>query len=67
MAKNLFLDIGTSSVKALVAVDGQIKNLAYFPNKFGKLITVMSNSEKIQLTDDIRLNLKENGIKKQIW
>ena len=63
MAKILCLDIGTSLIKALVANDGLVKKAVYFPNRFGKLITVMSNSEKIQLTDDIRSNLAANGIK----
>lgn len=63
MAKRIYLDIGSSLVKVLVSSDGAVKNMSIFPNKFGKLITVMSNSEKIQLTDNIKLNLRENGIK----
>ncbi len=63
MAKVLTIDIGTSTIKALLAKDGVVKNVAYFPNKFGKLITVMSNSERIQLTDDIKNALSENGMK----
>ena len=64
MAKKLYLDIGTSLIKALViSSDGQIKNSAIFPNLYSKLLTVMSNSEKIQFTDDIRAKLKEAGIR----
>ncbi|OGD84005.1 hypothetical protein A2572_00555 [Candidatus Collierbacteria bacterium RIFOXYD1_FULL_40_9] len=62
MAKILSIDIGNSSIKALVVKDGVVKNVAFFPNRFGKLITVMSNSERIQLTDDIKSALRENGI-----
>ncbi len=62
MAKVLSIDIGTSSVKAVVVKDGVVKNVAYFPNKFAKLITVMSNSERIQFTDEIKVALRENGI-----
>lgn len=62
MAKTLGIDIGTSSIKALVLKDGVVKNVAYFPNRFSKLITVMSNSERIQFTDEIRTALKDNGI-----
>ncbi len=62
MAKTLSIDIGTSSVKALVVKDGLVKNVAYFPNKFGKLITTMSNSERIQFTDEIKNGLRENDI-----
>lgn len=63
MAKVLSIDIGTSSVKAVVVKDGVVKNMAYFPNKYAKLITVMSNSERIQFTDEIKNALRENGIK----
>lgn len=63
MPKILTIDIGTSTIKALVVKDGVVSNVAFFPNKFGKLITVMSNSERIQLTDDIKSALSENGIK----
>lgn len=66
MAKTLSIDIGTSSVKALVVKDGIVKNVAYFPNRFAKLITVMSNSERIQFTDEIRSALRENGINETV-
>lgn len=66
MAKILSIDIGASSVKALVVKDGIIKNVAYFPNRFGKLITVMSNSERIQFTDEMKAALRENGINETV-
>lgn len=66
MPKTLSIDIGTSSIKAIVVKDGVVKNVAFFPNRFAKLITVMSNSERIQFTDEIRSALKENGINESL-
>ncbi len=66
MSTVLSVDIGTSTIKALVVKDGVVKNMAYFPNRFLKLITVMSNSERIQLTDEIKNSLKESGISEKV-
>lgn len=63
MARTLYIDIGASTIKMMTASESSIKDLVVFPNKHKKLITVMSNSEKIQLTDELKQQIRENGIR----
>ncbi len=63
MAKQLGIDIGTSSIKLIVNDSGSIKKIGIVPNRFGKLITAMTNSERIQFTDEVKKAMSELGIK----
>ncbi len=63
MAKQFALDIGTSTVKLLVANEKSVTRVVVFPNRFGKSVSMMTNTERIQFTDDIKLALQENSVK----
>ncbi len=59
------LDIGSTSIK-LMYVDGKrVKFVGIGQNQFGKSISAMTNSEKISLTDSLKLLIKESGLKEK--
>lgn len=64
MARNLGIDIGSSSIK-IVEVDssGMIERQGVFSNPSGKNISIMTNTERISLTDVIKKGIQELGIK----
>jgi type IV pilus assembly protein PilM len=63
MAAYFGLDIGSTSIKVIQSDGARIRVLGIAVNPFGKNISLMSNSEKISLTDSIRLLLKDCGMK----
>lgn len=66
MAKYFGLDIGSSTVKLIVSNGNSIKRVAIIQNRFGKLISTMTNSERIQFTDDLKKMLQESGTKESV-
>lgn len=64
MARNLGIDIGSSSIK-IVEVDsnGVVERQGVYSNPTGKNISIMTNTERIALTDVIRKGLQELGVK----
>lgn len=63
MAKQFGLDIGTSTVKLVVSDERVVKKIGMIQNRFGKILTLMTNSERIQFTDDIKKMLLDLGIR----
>lgn len=63
MANNIGLDIGTSTIKLVVGDESKVKRIGLIPNRFGKMLTLMTNSEKIQLVDDIKKMMSEIGVR----
>jgi len=61
MSANIGLDIGTSSIKLVVGDESRVKRIGVIPNRFGKIVTTMTNSEKIQLVDDIKQLMSDVG------
>lgn len=57
------LDIGSTSIK-LVEIDGKrVKTIGIGTNTFGKNVVMMTNTEKISLTDSLKSLLKEVGMR----
>jgi len=63
MAKFIGIDIGTSSIKVVVSTESKILKIGAIPNKFGKMLSVMSNTERVQLTDDLKKIFLDLGMK----
>lgn len=63
MAKYFGLDIGTTTIKIVQSVENKIGKIGIIPNKFGKSLSVMSNSERIALTDDIKKMISDIGLR----
>lgn len=63
MAKYFGLDIGTTTIKIVQATENKINKIGIIPNKFGKSFSVMSNSERISLTDDIKKIISDIGLR----
>lgn len=63
MAKFFGLDIGTTSIKLVQSDTGVVSKIGMIPNKFGKSLSQMSNSERITFTDDIKKMLSDFGVK----
>lgn len=63
MAKQFGIDIGTSTIKILVVDGDRVKRIGIMNNRWGKLFTVMSNSERIQFTDEVKKMMQEVGMK----
>lgn len=59
------LDIGSTSIKVTLSDGSRIKVVGIAANQFGKNLSLMSNSEKISLTDSIKALLKECGMKEK--
>jgi len=65
MAAYFGLDIGSTSIKAILSDGAKIKVLGIAGNPFGKNISAMTNTEKISLTDTVKTLLKEIGMKEK--
>lgn len=63
MAKHIGLDIGSSSVKLVISNGNNIEKIGIIQNKSQKLLSVMTNSERVQFTDDLKKMLKDLGVK----
>ncbi len=63
MAKQLGIDIGVSSVKLVVSDGSTVNRIGIVQNRFAKTISLMTNSERIQFTDDIKKMMAEVGVK----
>lgn len=64
MARHLGIDIGTSSVKVLELSDsGSVESQSIFVNPTGKNVSLMTNAEKLTLTEMLKKALAEGGIK----
>ncbi len=63
MAKQFGIDIGTSTVKLVMSDGNNIKKIGMIQNRFGKILTLMTNSERIQFTDEIKKMILEIGIR----
>lgn len=57
------LDIGSTSIKLIQTDGNRGKVLGLAQNRVGKSIANMNNSEKIALTDDLKVLVKESGLK----
>lgn len=63
MAKFIGIDIGVSSVKLIVSNEAKILKIGAMPNRSGKMLSLMNNSERVQFTDDLKNLIKELGMK----
>lgn len=63
MAKQLGIDIGTATVKLIVSDELSVKRIGMMENKYGKAITQMTNSERIQFADDLKKMMLELGVR----
>ncbi len=63
MAKFIGIDIGTSAVKVVVSSENKIQKIGAMTNKSGKMLSLMSNTERVQFTDDLKSLFKDLGMK----
>lgn len=66
MSKYFGLDIGTSTVKLLVSDGNKIKRIGISQNRTGKLLSVMTNSERVQFTDELKKMFKDLGLRENV-
>lgn len=59
------LDIGSTSIKLIQSDGNRVKYIGIGANQFGKNISAMTNSEKISLTDTLKVLIKESGLKEK--
>mgnify|MGYP001598650085 FL=1 len=57
------LDIGSTSIKMIQSDGNRVKVIAIGTNPFGKTVSVMTNVEKISITDLLKNMLKESGMR----
>lgn len=65
MAANFGLDIGSTSIKVIQSDGSRVKVIGITTNPFGKNISLLTNSEKITLTDSIKILLRDCGMKEK--
>ncbi len=65
MAAYFGLDIGSTSIKVIQSDGRRIKTAGVGINPYGKSVSLMTNSEKIALTDSLKTLLKDLGIKEK--
>lgn len=59
------LDIGSTSIKVIQSDGSRVRVVGIGANPFGKNISLMTNSEKISLTDSIKSLLKDCGMREK--
>ena len=59
------LDIGSTSIKVVQSDGSRVRVLGIAVNPFGKNVSMMTNSEKINLTNNIKVLLKETGMRER--
>ncbi|HCQ31165.1 TPA: hypothetical protein DIU27_02125 [Candidatus Collierbacteria bacterium] len=57
------LDIGSTSIKLIQTEGNRVKVIGIGVNPFGKMISSMTNAEKISLTDILKNLIKESGMR----
>lgn len=65
MAAYFGLDIGSTSIKLIHSDGNRVKYIGIGRNQFGKNVSAMTNSEKIALTDSLKVIIKESGVRER--